>query len=157
MTQALRQSRPLRRSWARDLDAATLYALLKLRSEVFVVEQHCPYLELDGQDLLAGTRHFWFEDADGRMVATLRLLEDNAGGSTSFRIGRVCTAPANRGRGYASRLLQAALADVGDHACYLNAQSHLAGMYVRQGFSVTGAEFLEDGIPHVPMSRTGRL
>ena len=77
MTEALRQSRPLRRSWAGDLDAATLYELLRLRVEVFVVEQRCPYPELDGQDLLAGTRHFWFEDADGRVIATLRLIEDH--------------------------------------------------------------------------------
>lgn len=156
MTEALRQSRPLRRSWAGDLDAATLYELLRLRVEVFVVEQRCPYPELDGQDLLAGTRHFWFEDADGRVIATLRLIEDHSGGRTSFRIGRVCTDPAARGRGYAARLLQAALVDVGDHPCHLNAQSHLSEMYTRHGFSVSGAEFLEDGIPHVPMSRTVR-
>ena len=49
----------LRRSWAKDLDAATLYELLKLRVEVFVVEQATPYPELDGRDLLTETRHFW--------------------------------------------------------------------------------------------------
>ncbi|HZN79124.1 MAG TPA: GNAT family N-acetyltransferase, partial [Mycobacterium sp.] len=51
----------LRRSWAKDLDAATLYELLKLRVEVFVVEQACAYPELDGRDLSADTRHFWLE------------------------------------------------------------------------------------------------
>ena len=57
----------LRRSWAKDLDAATLYELLKLRVEVFVVEQACPYPELDGRDLLAETRHFWLEQPDGEV------------------------------------------------------------------------------------------
>lgn len=146
----------LRRSWSKDLDAATLYELLRLRVEVFVVEQRCPYPELDGQDLVSETRHFWLEDADGRVIATLRLMEEHAGGHKSYRIGRVCTAPDARGHGYAARLLQAALADVGDHPCHLNAQSHLAGMYTRHGFTVAGAEFCEDDIPHVPMSRAAR-
>ena len=56
----------LHRMWAKDLDVATLYALLKLRVEVFVVEQAAPYPELDGRDLLAETRHFWLEAPDGR-------------------------------------------------------------------------------------------
>ncbi len=55
----------LRRAWAKDLDTATLYELLKLRVEVFVVEQATPYPELDGRDLLAETRHFWLEGAEG--------------------------------------------------------------------------------------------
>ncbi len=56
----------LRRSWAKDLDVPTLYALLKLRVEVFVVEQACPYPELDGRDLFAETRHFWLEASERR-------------------------------------------------------------------------------------------
>ena len=58
----------LRRSWAKDLDAATLYELLKLRVEVFVVEQACPYPELDGRDLLAETRHFWLEGEGTQVI-----------------------------------------------------------------------------------------
>ena len=64
----LRRSRvtvALRRAWARDLDAPTLYALLRLRVEVFVVEQTCPYPELDGRDLEPQTRHFWLESPAG--------------------------------------------------------------------------------------------
>ncbi len=80
----------LRRAWAKDLDTATLYELLKLRVEVFVVEQATPYPELDGRDLLAETRHFWLEGADGEVVCTLRLMEEHAGGEKGFRIGRVC-------------------------------------------------------------------
>lgn len=78
----------LRRSWAKDLDAATLYELLRLRVEVFVVEQATPYPELDGRDLLAETRHFWLESPDGTVVSTLRLMEEHAGGRKAFRVGR---------------------------------------------------------------------
>lgn len=143
----------LRRSWAKDLDAATLYELLKLRVEVFVVEQACPYPELDGRDLLAETRHFWLELPDGAVISTLRLMEEHAGGEKAFRIGRVCTRRAARGQGHTTRLMRAALADVGDHVCRINAQTYLADMYARHGFAADGDEFVEDGIPHVPMMR----
>ena len=158
----------LRRCWGRDLDTATLYDLLKLRVAVFVVEQACPYPELDGSDLSAQTRHFWLEEKSGEVIATLRLIaggliagglieggliEGGPGGRRQFRIGRVCTRAAARGHGYATRLLQAALADVGADPCALNAQTYLIDMYARHGFVVDGDEFCEDGIPHVPMLR----
>ena len=144
-----------RRSWAKDLDAATLYELLKLRVEVFVVEQATPYPELDGRDLLAETRHFWLEGADGNVISTLRLMEEHPGGEKSFRIGRVCTKRTDRGHGHTSRLMQAALAEVGDYPCHINAQTYLGEMYSKHGFVRSGDEFLDDGIPHVPMVRAG--
>lgn len=144
-----------KRSWAKDLDAATLYELLKLRVEVFVVEQATPYPELDGRDLLAETRHFWLEDADGVVISTLRLMEEYPGGDKVFRIGRVCTKRSERGHGHTSRLMQAALAEVGDYPCHINAQTYLEDMYAKHGFVRDGAEFLDDGIPHVPMLRSG--
>ncbi|MCB0927915.1 MAG: GNAT family N-acetyltransferase [Mycobacterium sp.] len=143
----------LRRSWAKDIDAATLYELLKLRVEVFVVEQACPYPELDGRDLLAETRQFWLENLDGQVIATLRLMEEHPGGTKEFRIGRVCTRRDERGHGHAARLLMAALAEVGDHPCRVNSQTYLADMYARHGFVADGPEFTEDGIPHIPMVR----
>lgn len=145
----------LRRSWAKDLDAATLYELLKLRVEVFVVEQACPYPELDGRDLLSETRHFWLEAPDGGVISTLRLMEEHPGGQKGFRIGRVCTKRAARGQGHTTRVLQAALAEVGDHPCRINAQTYLADMYAAHGFVADGEEFVEDGIPHVPMLKYG--
>jgi ElaA protein len=143
----------LRRSWAKDLDAATLYELLKLRVEVFVVEQACPYPELDGRDLLAETRHYWLEAPDGEVVSTLRLMEEHTGGEKTFRIGRLCTKRSARGQGHTTRLLQAALAEVGDYACRIDAQTYLEEMYRQHGFARDGDEFVEDGIPHVPMLR----
>lgn len=145
----------LRRSWAQDLDAATLYELLKLRVEVFVVEQACPYPELDGRDLLGETRHFWLEMPDRGVISTLRLMEEHAGGEKAFRIGRVCTHRDARGHGHTTRLLAAALAEVGDYPCRINSQTYLADMYANHGFVRDGDEFIEDGIPHVPMLRAG--
>ncbi|MDQ4085036.1 MAG: GNAT family N-acetyltransferase [Actinomycetota bacterium] len=132
-----------------DLDARTAYRLWALRVDVFVVEQCCAYRELDGRDLEAETRHVWAE-VDGAPVAYLRLLGEPDG---SRRIGRVCVAASARGRGWAGVLMERALHEVGRRRCVLDAQSHLADWYARWGFSVTGPEFLDDGIPHVPMAR----
>lgn len=133
-----------------DIDPRTAYLLWQLRERVFVVEQECPYLELDGRDLEPSTRHVWVED--GGPVAYLRVLED----PDEMRIGRVLVAASHRGRGLAGDLLRTALDLVGDRPCHLDAQSYLAGWYTRLGFDQSGAEFLEDGIPHVPMRRTPR-
>jgi ElaA protein len=132
----------------RDLDTTTLYKILKLRSEVFVVEQECAYLDPDGRDDEPGTRHVWCERGD-EVTAYLRILADDG----VERIGRVVTAPAARGTGLAGRLMTEALAVIGNRPAVLDAQAHLTGFYARHGFAPAGPEFLEDGIPHVPMAR----
>jgi ElaA protein len=132
----------------RDLDTTTLYAILKLRTDVFVVEQQCAYPELDGRDSEPGTRHVWIE-RDGEVRAYLRILRENE----QERIGRVVTAKTARGSGLAGRLLTEALEIVGNRASVLEAQAHLAGFYARFGYQPTGPEYLEDGIPHIPMRR----
>ncbi len=71
----------------------------------------------------------------------------------SFRIGRVCTTPSARGHGYSNRVLQAALAEAGSATVRLHAQSYLVDMYTKHGFKIDGPEFMDDGIPHVPMRR----
>jgi ElaA protein len=133
-----------------ELDAATLYGLLRLRVDVFVVEQGCPYPELDGRDTEPGTRHLWLTgESAGPPVAYLRILEEPGG----VRIGRVVTAGNARGAGLAGRLLDAALETVGDRPARLHAQVHAAGLYERRGFVAEGETFVEDGIAHVPMVR----
>lgn len=148
-------SEALHRAWAQDLDTHTLYELLKLRVEVFVVEQACPYQELDGRDLLSETRHFWLEIGDGDVICTLRLIEEHAGGTKAFRIGRLCTKRGVRGQGHTSRLLRAALAEVGDYPCRTSAQTYLADMYAQHGFVRDGEDFIDEGMLHVPMLRPG--
>ncbi|OYC98461.1 GNAT family N-acetyltransferase [Microbacterium sp. Yaish 1] len=136
-----------------DVPAETLYRLLWLRVSVFVVEQAAAYPELDGRDLEPDTELFWIED-DGQVLATLRLLRDASGNA---RIGRVATAADARGRGLSAQLMRAAVERAGERwpgaAIDLDAQKHLADWYGRFGFAISGPEFSEDDIPHVPMRR----
>lgn len=135
-----------------ELDAFTLYALLRLRSDVFVVEQQCPYPDLDGRDLEPGTRHVWYtEPHSDEPLAYLRLLSDVDG---AVRIGRVVTAKGARGSGLSRQLLSAALDLLPTGTpTVLDAQSYLVEFYASLGFAPTGPEYVEDGIPHVPMRR----
>jgi ElaA protein len=133
-----------------QLHPAVLYALLRLRIDVFVVEQRCAYPDLDGRDLEPGTRHVWIE-RDGVPVAYLRILEQSDGVA---RIGRVCVAATARGAGLARELTTHALDLIGPRECVLDAQTYVAGFYAGLGFAPTGPEYVdEDGIPHVPMRR----
>lgn len=133
-----------------ELDTGELYAILQLRCDVFVVEQACPYHELDGRDTEASTRHVWFEDRadapDHPIAAYLRVLGD----ATATRIGRVVTDPAWRGSGLARRLVEHVLATT-TGPVVLDAQSHLGDFYASFGFVAAGAVFIEDDIPHLPM------
>jgi ElaA protein len=116
----------------RDLDTTTLYAILQLRSDVFVVEQNCPYNDLDGRDLEPGTRHVWLS-RDDEILAYLRILDD--GGVE--RIGRVVTARAARGAGHARRLMDQALTVIGNRPSVLEAQAYLVPFYARYGYQHT--------------------
>ena len=131
----------------RELDPVTVHGIARLRQDVFVVEQQCVYADLDDRDLEAGALQFWVEDEDDAVVATLRVLRE-AGGEV--RIGRVAVARGARGRGLAAALVAAAL-DETEGSVVLDAQSPLEGWYARLGFVRDGEEFVEDGIPHVPM------
>jgi len=138
-----------------DLGKEQLYALLKLRSEVFVVEQKCAYPDLDGQDLDGDTHHLMGWDND-QLVAYLRLLDPQSQGGDVV-IGRVVTAPAGRGKGLGHKMMEQALKQAEKHwpqvPIYLSAQAHLQGYYGRYGFVVAGEEYLEDDIPHIGMRR----
>lgn len=131
---------------AAEIDATTLYKILKLRVDIFVVEQQCAYPELDGRDLEPGARQLWIESS-GEVVATLRTLDDGS----ALRIGRVATAASARSSGLAGQLMRRALELAGDRDVVLDAQAYLEKWYERFGFVRVGAEFLDDGIPHVPM------
>ena len=137
-----------------ELDGLTAYRLWQLRSEVFVVEQQCAYLDLDGRDTEPGARHVWAEpvDAPGVPVACLRVLDDG----DVARVGRVAVAEAHRGRGLAATLMVRAHEITAGRDVVLDAQAHLAGWYAAMGYLRTGPEFLDDGIPHVPMRRAAR-
>ena len=131
-----------------DLTVDVLYRILRLRSEVFVVEQECVYLDPDGRDAEPSAWHLWAEDG-GEVVVAGRLLREGDG---SWRIGRVATAPEARGRGLAAALVARAVELCGDdRPIELHAQTHLLEWYRTLGFEPCGAEYVEDGIPHTPM------
>lgn len=140
----------------RQLDTATLYELLALRTQVFVVEQNCPYLETDGQDLLGDTHHLLAHD-ERRLVAYLRLLDPQRMGGEVV-IGRVLVAEVARGTGLGHQLMARALAECRQRwpgvPVYLSAQAHLQGYYERHGFAAVTEVYLEDDIPHIGMRRT---
>ncbi len=142
----------LRQRTPGTLDAVTLYQILRLRVDVFVVEQQCPYPELDGRDLEPGARWVWAQAADSTVLGTLRVLREPDG---SARIGRVATAPSARSAGLGGRMMRFALERVceGESTVVLDAQAHLANWYSRFGFQTAGEVFIEDGIEHVPMRR----
>lgn len=132
------------------LDARTVYDVCRLRQTVFVVEQECPYPDLDGRDVEPGTRHLLMRDDDDQLVGYARVLDDG----TEWRIGRVLLAVSARGRGLADGLMRAAMEACPGRDIVLDAQSPLSGWYQSLGFAVDGAEFLEDDIPHTPMRLT---
>lgn len=129
-----------------QLDVATAYAVWRLRQDVFVVEQECPYPDLDGRDDEPGTRHVVLDD-DGAVLGCARVLDDG----DVWRVGRVVLARDARGHGLADAVMDRALQLCEGRDVVLDAQSPLAGWYATFGFEVDGPEFLEDGIPHLPM------
>lgn len=128
------------------LDPSAVYGICKIRQDVFVVEQECPYPDLDGRDTEPGTTHVLLRD-EAALVGYARVLDDG----DVWRIGRVLLAREARGQGHADGIMRAALDVTGDRDVVLDAQSPLASWYATFGFEVAGEEFLEDGIPHLPM------
>lgn len=133
-----------------DLEAATLYGILRLRAEVFIVEQACPYLDPDGRDLEPTTTHCWIA-GDTEVIAYLRLLVEGDG---THRVGRVAVAGYARRQRHARALVEKALALAGPPVV-ASVQSHLVAWYQVSGFAVDGPEYVEDGIPHTPMRYAG--
>lgn len=136
-----------------DLTTNQLYQLLKLRVNVFVVEQTCPYPELDDKDHQAGVHHL-LGYQDEELIACARLLPSGIS-YPSVSIGRVATAEAKRGGGLGHQLLQQALQGCESlwpgESIEIGAQEHLASFYAQHGFVQTSAMYLEDDIPHVDM------
>jgi len=134
-----------------DLTPAELYGLLRLRVDVFVVEQACPYPELDGRDAEPSTLHLWFADDEGAVLATIRLLENGE----DRAIGRVATAASARGRGLSAQLVRRGIELCEGRTIDIGAQAYLEQWYARFGFRRSGPDYVEDGIPHLPMRLPG--
>lgn len=138
-----------------ELNKDELYDMLALRVEVFVVEQDCPYQDLDRLDQQAV--HLLSKDENGKILATLRILPPGVA-YDCHAIGRVVVSPSSRGTGLGHVIMEEALkylrgqSDT-DLKIKLSAQEHLRGYYERHGFKQCGEGYLEDGIPHIPMDR----
>ncbi|MRS14881.1 GNAT family N-acetyltransferase [Enterobacteriaceae bacterium RIT691] len=138
-----------------QLTVPQLYALLKLRCEVFVVEQTCPYQDVDGDDLVGENRHIlgW---RDGELVAYARILKSDEPFEPVV-IGRVIVSQAVRGEKLGYQLMEKTLASClqnwPEKALYLGAQAHLQPFYSHFGFSPVTEVYDEDGIPHIGMAR----
>jgi ElaA protein len=142
-----------------ELSAHQLYALLQLRSEVFVVEQRCIYQDMDGGDLQA--MHL-LGSVEGKIVACARCFQkgqtfEQGAQKMEAAIGRVVTHSSLRGQGAGHLLMREALARIQLHwgavQIRISAQAHLKDFYVQHGFLAVGELYQEDGIPHVGMIR----
>ncbi len=132
-----------------ELSAQELFAIYKLRVSVFVVEQNCPYQEVDDADERA--YHVWFEDEDG-IEAYLRVVEPGVV-FPECAIGRVIAVKRRCGLGtkIVSAGLRAAQERYGAEAVRIEAQTYARKLYEGLGFVQTSEEFLEDSIPHIGM------
>jgi ElaA protein len=136
-----------------ELTTAELYAILQLRSEVFIVEQNCVYLDPDGKDQEA-----WHLTGmeDGKMIAYTRILAPGVS-YPDPAIGRVATSISKRGSGLGRELMERSIEDCerlfGKKSITLSAQVYLKKFYESLGFTGIGDEYLDDGIPHIKMTR----
>ena len=139
-----------------ELTTDELYELLALRAEVFVVEQTCPFQDLDGLDRRDGVLHLLGYE-EGQLVAYARIMAPGIGDEQGAAIGRVVTSPRSRGGGLGHRLLDEAVTACTvrwpAHSIWLGAQAHLQGFYGKHGFVAEGEGYLEDDIPHMGMRR----
>lgn len=136
-----------------DLTVYELYALMRLRQEVFIIEQDCNYLDADNRDQLS--QHVLGKDQDGNLHAYARILPDGVAYDGYVSIGRVINSSSVRRQGEGMKLMEYALSCT--HLLYpekpvkISAQSYLLKFYSKFGFKAIGEEYLEDDIPHTAM------
>ena len=136
------------------LSKQELYNILALRANIFVVEQSCVYQDIDGLDSKA--THIFLKDGE-KIIAYARLFAPNDYYQGYTAIGRVVVPKSHRGKGLAHKLLKQAIAYLS--AMYpkknikIGAQTYLKAFYETHGFSQIGEPYVEDGIPHIHMTR----
>ncbi|MBL7934227.1 MAG: GNAT family N-acetyltransferase [Bacteroidia bacterium] len=135
-----------------ELSNVELYQLLQLRSEVFVVEQNCPYLDMDDKD--QKSYHVLGYDTD-KLVACTRLVPVGISYDSEPSIGRVVTHPSVRSLGYGKLLMEYSIQETkrlfNTNVIVIGAQQYLDRFYQNLGFVPEGDMYLEDNIPHMTM------
>ena len=136
-----------------ELTKKELYELLQLRAEVFVVEQDCPYQDIDNKDF---DSYHVLGYSNDHLAAYTRVVKPGIS-YKEIAIGRVVVSPKNRGERLGVQVMQESIkfidSQLGEQPIRLSAQSHLRKFYSDLGFQFTGKEYQEDGIPHVEMFR----
>lgn len=135
----------------KELDTNEIYEILKLRSEVFIVEQQCVYQDIDGKD---DSSYHLFALDKGMIAAYLRILEKGSS-YNEISIGRVLIAKNYRGKGLGRELMLKAIDfidnTIKEDAIRISAQEYLVKFYRNLGFDIVSDVYLEDGIPHIEM------
>jgi ElaA protein len=137
-----------------ELTVDELYAILRLRSEVFVVEQNCVFLDMDNNDQKAYHTMGWIGD---ELVASTRLFDIDQSYPGYQSIGRVVCSPRHRGIGAGKELMKYSIAECerlfGKHPIKIGAQLYLKKFYGELGWEQAGEMYYEDDIEHIPMIR----
>lgn len=133
-----------------------LYKIIQLRIDIFVVEQKCPYSDLDDKDLDSEALHLFSIEND-QVTSYLRILPPGCSYNDMSSLGRVVTHSSCRGTGIGHQLIERANQTLDelwpDQTCHISAQAHLQTFYEKHGYHVVGDGYLEDDIPHIGMER----
>jgi len=142
------------KSWG-ELTTSELYSFLKLRTDVFFLEQKIDEEELDDRDWEPETRHLWIADDQG-IAAYLRVIVDVEPSHLDAKrlFGRVVVRADRRGEGLAQLLIDRVIERHGHESMLLHSQEYIAPLYARYGFEEFGEIYVEAGLPHVMMYRT---
>ncbi len=146
---------PVRKTWS-ELSTAELYSFLKLRTDVFFVEQRIDIEELDNRDLEETTEHLWIADQLGT-AAYLRVIADAEPTYRDARrqFGRVAVRADRRGEGLAQVLVAEVIRCHGHEPIVIHAQEYVVPLYKKFGFEEFGDLYLEAGLSHRMMYRAG--
>ncbi len=135
-----------------ELSIDELYDILALREDIFIVEQNCPYNDLDYKD--QKSLHLFYRE-EGKIISYLRLLPSGISYDKSPSIGRVITKTSARGRGLSRKLMQYGIdfifSNMNEKTIEISGQKYLRKFYESLGFRVEGQEYLEDNILHYHM------
>lgn len=138
-----------------ELSLDQLYELLRLRQEVFIVEQDCPYLDTDDKDQIS--YHVLGLDKNGKLQAYTRIVPQGISYKDYTSIGRVITSSIIRGKNQGKPLMQYSIERCldlwPDQSIKISAQTYIVRFYNSLGFEEIGEEYLEDNIPHIAMIR----
>lgn len=148
------------KTWA-EMSADDVFEVMKLRTDVFFLEQRITEEELDDADRFPTTRHIWATDDSGRAVAYVRVVRrvepPQADQGIGLSIGRLVVASSHRGQGLGHELMRRALAECNGESVVLHAQARVEGLYRAHGFAAVGEPFDEAGIVHLRMIRPSEV